>query len=185
MGFAHTTTLLAAASPENARVCSHQLPIFARPCRALAEHLRLAWPEAQRLWSDGFLSFDPDVLVVCDEATEAEFVFLASLAAAGLTRDALARVLRDLRRPYAYDLRRLYYDWESGAWRLHVGEDDPEAVVIALVRRLESAGDRARLVAVRELIDDALDFARQRELFLGHAPVSQRPGGDGTAARDA
>lgn len=185
MGFAHTTTLPAAASPERARVCSHQLPIFARPCRALAEQLHLAWPDVQRLWSDGFLSFDPDSLVVCDEASEAEFVFLASLAAAGLARDALARVLRDLRRPYAYDLRRLYYEWESGAWRLHAGEDDPEEVVIALVQRLEAAGDRARLVAVRELIDDALDFARQRELFFGHVRVPQPSGGDGTAAQES
>lgn len=153
---------------DRARVESRQLPMFARDLRTVAAGIHLNWSEARRLWAAGFLSFDPDSGMVSDEAREAEFVFVGVLAAAGLSDVALGRMLSGLRKPYAYDLGRIFYDWFARRWFLLPDEDDPEAAFLGMLSRLGDRRERQTLLEIRELVENALDLTLSRHHLLNH-----------------
>jgi hypothetical protein len=163
------------ADAEHARVESRQLPIFPRDSRAVCAELDLAWREAHRLHEDGWLSFDPEAGGVLDESREAELIFVGSLVGAGLSRTLLRQLLGALRKPYCYDLRRLFYDWRAHEWRLLPGENDPEGAFFALLERLRERHEREALLNLRGWLDEALDLARDRSQMFSHT------NGDGIA----
>jgi len=156
------------ANVEAARIESRQMPIFVRDLRTLAGEMQLDWQRARSLWAAGLLSFDPDAVVAGDETCEAEFVFLGQLAALGLSNDTLGGLVRGLRKPYAYDLRRMYFDWSARGWRLLPDGEDPEAMFFAMLSRLDVRREAHVLLEIRELADNALDLARGRTGCLGH-----------------
>lgn len=138
--------------------------------RLLATRIGLEWQRARRLWSDGLLSFDPDAGAMGDGAREAEFLFLGRLAALGLTTAVIAEMVRDLHRPYAYDLHRLYFDWADRTWKLFPEGDDPEERFFAMLSRLDPRREAPVLLEVRELVESALDLARGRRGLFRHVP---------------
>ncbi|MBE2215431.1 MAG: hypothetical protein IAE82_16270 [Opitutaceae bacterium] len=160
---------------EAARIESRQMPIFVRDLRSLAAEIGLDWQRARGLWSAGILSFDPDAVVAGDESCQAEFRFLGHLAGLGLPDDAVALLLRGLRKPYAYDLGRIYFDWPARCWRLRPDGEDPEALFFAMLARLESGRESRVLLEIRELAESALDLARGRTTLFGHEGA-RRPG---------
>lgn len=162
------------AALDLARVESRQIAIFSRDLRLVAAEMQLDWHSARELWTAGFLSFDPDAAMPGDEAREAEFVFLGSLVAAGLSHGTLGAMLQGLRRPFAYDVTRIYYDWRARCWRLMPVHDDPEAAFFALLARLDPRHEAAVLLEIRDMADNALDLARGRRSLLAHeAPPRQ------------
>lgn len=167
------------ADAEHARLESRQLPIFPRDSRAVCAELELAWREARRLHEDGWLSFDPEAGGVLDESSEAELVFIGSLVGAGLSRPVLRQLLADLRKPYCYDVRRLFFDWRTHEWRLLPGEHDPEGAFFALLERLRERDAIDILLNLRGWLDEALDLARDRTQMFAHATRGANGAGEG------
>ncbi|RME68808.1 MAG: hypothetical protein D6781_10090 [Verrucomicrobia bacterium] len=157
-----------------ARVTSKQVPLFARDIAVLCEEIELPRREITRLFRDGFLSFDPAGVGELDESAEAEVRFLGGLVAAGCPRAMLRVLLRDLRKPYSYDLDRLYYDWKGGRWRLLPGEDDAQGSFFALLDRLEERGARHSLERIREWLNEALDMEETGRLLFAHEQDRER-----------
>lgn len=153
---------------ESARVESRQMPIFPRDGRAVCMELELATREARRLHDDGLLSFDPETGGALDESREAELIFLGSIVSAGCTRPVLRQLLAGLRKPYCYDVRRMFYAWSMQEWRLLPGEDDPEAAFFALLERLRERHAHEALLNLRGWLDEALDLARARTQMFAH-----------------
>src|SRR6185369_16731173 len=105
-------------NPQMARVVAPQQLLFATSPRAACQDLGLNWWAAIKLYEDGWLSFSPTNTPKLDEAQEAELRFVGSLVIAGCDRNMLAVLLGALSKPYAYDAKRLYYDWFTRSWRL-------------------------------------------------------------------
>lgn len=154
---------------DRARIESRQLPIFPRDGRTVCQELQLSERELRTLQRDGWLSFDPATEETLDESREAELTFLGSLVAARCTRTLLRQLLGSLRRPYCYDVRRVYFDWQARQWRLLPGEDDPEAVFFALLERLRDRHAHATLVNLRGWLDEAIDLELDRTMMFKHA----------------
>ena len=89
-------------------------PLDMRRC---AEQIGLKWSEAIRLYEEGFLSFNPDTTAITTDAMSVEFDFLGRLVVAGCNSKLLKILLRDLEKPYIYELRKHYYDWVKGTWQ--------------------------------------------------------------------
>jgi hypothetical protein len=78
----------------------------------------LNWWAAVKLFEDGWISFSPENTPELDEAQEAELRFVGALVNCGCDRNMLKLILASLPKPYAYDLKRLFYDWSTRRWRL-------------------------------------------------------------------
>lgn len=161
------------AALERTRVESRQIPIFTRDLRSLAAEMGLDWLRARSLWTAGILSFDPDAVLSGDEAREVEFVFVGSLAAAGIPHEVLRLMLRGLRKPYVYDVSRIFFDWRSRCWRPLPVPDDPEAAFLALLDQLDPQREGKVLLEIRDMADNALDLARGRRHLFGHEGSTQ------------
>lgn len=144
-------------SPHLARVTAAQQLLFPASPQAVCEELGLNWWAALKLYEDGWLSFSPERTPQLDQAQEAELRFVGALAIAGCDRNMLAALLRGLAKPYAYDFRRLFYDWSARCWRLLPDPHaDPEAVFAEWLERLAQSGDVLSLRGIGELAQDAL-----------------------------
>jgi len=158
-----------ACETDHARIESRQLPIFPRDGRAVCADLKLALREARKLHDEGWLSYDPEEGDSLDESREAELTFLGSLIAAHCSRAALRHLLAGLRKPYCYDVRRVFFDWPAQQWRLLPGEDDPEGAFFAMLERLRDRRALEALVNLRGWLDEALDLERDRSMLFAHA----------------
>ena len=161
-----------AASAEQARVESRQMPLFPRDSRAVSAELFLSWPEVRQLHSEGMLSFDPESCGALDESREAELVFLGAIVACGCSLAMLRQLLAGLRKPYCYDVAKLFFAWDTRQWQLLPGEDDPEAAFFSLLERLRERRSLEVLLSIRDWLDDALDLAHTRTQMFSH--VSHR-----------
>jgi hypothetical protein len=143
--------------PHFARVSGAQQLLF--PCgpRDVCEELGLNWWAALKLHEDDWLSFSPETMASLDEAQEAELRFVGSLVVAGCDRNMLCVLLAGLPKPYAYDLQRLYFDWNSRQWRvLPDPRAHPEAAFTDWLEVLVQQGDVGSLSGIGELARDAL-----------------------------
>jgi hypothetical protein len=143
--------------PQLARVATTQQLLLPATPRAICDELGLNFWAALKLHEDEFLSFSPESTRRLDEAQEAELRFLASLVLAGCDRTLLTVLLAGLPKPYAYDLRRLYYDWSARRWRtLPDPNSHPETVFTDWIETLVHKRDVGSLVGIGELARDAL-----------------------------
>lgn len=118
---------------ESARVARGQLSLFDCPTVAevvLRHGTRL--DVAQRLFYDGYLSFEPDPARRLQPAGEAELDFLCGLASLVGTRH-LQGLLEPLERPYAYRLELIAFDFRARRWRLRPPVDLGPAAELELV----------------------------------------------------
>jgi hypothetical protein len=159
-------------SPQRARVDAAQQLLFPSTPQALCQQLGLSWWTALKLYQDGWISFAPDRTPRLDEAQEAELRFVASLVAAGCDQHMLENLLGGLRKPYAYDPKRLYYDWAARRWRVlpEIGTN-PEAVFADWLEALVETSDIETLSGIDELAHDAL--ARVRSTSPAFHTVSE------------
>ena len=150
--------------PEAARVSAAQQLLFPADPRALCEEIGLNWWATLKLHEDGWLSFPPQNTLRLDGAQEAELRFVGSLVLAGCDRQMLAVLLAGLPKPYAYELKRLYFDWATRRWRLLPDPlAQPEAAFADWLEVLVQTGDIGSLTGIGELARDALARVRVEE----------------------
>jgi hypothetical protein len=153
----------------SARVVAMQQLLFPPSPRLICDELGLNWWAAVKLFEDGWLSFPPEHTHHLDEAQEAELRFVGALVLAGCDRPMVAKLLRGLPRPYAYDLRRIYFDWLEGCWQL-IPEalESSETRFAGWIEAMVQRGDIAHLAGIIELAQDAVgrirSSSRQPEL---------------------
>lgn len=159
------------SDPDLARIDTRQIPIAARNPRAVCAALGINWKEAQDLFRGGFLSFDPQRVSLLDESQDAELVFVGTLVALHCTGECLRELLGSLRRPYSYDLRRIFFDWSARQWHLFPGEGNPEEAFFELLDRLDTRNERTALLSIRSWLDDALEIADERDHLFSHVEM--------------
>ena len=139
---------------------AQQLLFPANP-HAVCEQMGLNWWAALKLHEDGWLSFSPADAPHLDEAQETELRFIGSLVIAGCDHAMLTILLDTLPKPYAYDAKRLYYDWSVRCWRLLPDPHaHPEAVFTDWLETLIESEDVDSLTGILELGQDALSRVR-------------------------
>lgn len=144
-------------NPQVARVPAAQQLLFPSISRAVCDEIGLNVWAALKLYEEGWLSFSPERVSQLDEAQEAELRFVGGLVMAGCDRNMLAALLSGLPKPYAYDLKRLYFDWSARRWRALLDPRAyPEAAFTDWLETLVQNGDAATLAGIGELARDAL-----------------------------
>jgi hypothetical protein len=148
-------------NPELARVANAQQLLFPASPRAVCDQMGLNWWAATKLHEDGWLSYSPAAALRLDEGQEAELRFLGSLVAAGCDRGMLTVLLNGLKKPYAYDAARIYYDWCGRRWRLLPDPHaHPESLFTDWLDNLVAQGEVNSLTGILELGQDALSRVR-------------------------
>jgi hypothetical protein len=148
-------------NPQTARVAAAQQLLFPATPRGVCDEMGLNWWAVLKLYEDGWLSFPPENTPTLDEAQEAELRFISSLVVTGCDRTMLSMLLSGLPKPYAYDLKRLYFDWNSRRWRVLPDPGaHPEAAFTDWLEMLVQRGDVGSLVGIGELARDALARVR-------------------------
>ena len=165
--------------PHLARVSAAQGLLFPADPRGVCQEIGLNWWAALKLHEDGWLSFAPELTLRLDESQEAELRFVGSLVMAGCDRSMLAVLLGGLSKPYAYDPRRLYYDWAARRWRLlPEPHTNPEGLFADWLETLVHSRDVSTLAGIDELTHDALSRVRiethppERDLYREHRNVT-------------
>ncbi len=144
-------------NPLAALVTAEQQLLFPTSPQTLCGDLGLNWWAALKLFEDGWLSFSPETTTQLNDAQEAELRFVGSLVVAGCDRTMLAALLSSLPRPYAYDLKRIYFDWTARRWRLLPDPAaHPEAAFTDWLETLVQQRDANSLSGIGELAQDAL-----------------------------
>jgi hypothetical protein len=152
-------------NPQTARVSAAQQLLLPATPQAICDEIGLNFWAALKLHDDGWLSFSPETTLHIDEAQEAELRFIGSLVLTGCDRSMLARLLSGLPKPYAYDLKRLYYDWLAHRWRaLPDPRAHPEAAFTDWIEMLVQARDVGSLTGIGELARDALARLKAQSL---------------------
>jgi len=157
--------------PDLARIDTRQIPIAPRDPRSVCAAVGLEWDRGLDLFRDGLVSFDPARVPLLDESQDAELVFVGSLGALGCSSDFLRSLLCSLRKPYSYDLRRMFFDWSARQWYLLPGEENPEGAFFELLNRLGARNERAVLLTIRDWLDDALEIADDRDHLFSHSEL--------------
>lgn len=129
--------------------------------RELCTRINLNWMAAIRLFENGWLSFDPSVVLEVNRTQEAELRFLGGLIAGGCDECLLRHLLDGLSKPYAYRLDRMYYDWESRSWKLCPSPPELESQFEAWVDQLVDAGQMSILENLRATLDRSITDLRR------------------------
>ena len=148
----------ARVSPESHEGQSTLFPLSecSRPpvsSRDLCVRVGLNWLAAVKLYQDGWLSFDPESTPQLTPSQEAELGFLGRLVAAGCDEGLLKQMLTGLRKPYAYRLDRLHYDWETRSWELLAGRMEARQRFEHWIETLVDSGQVATLESLRASVD--------------------------------
>lgn len=144
-------------NPELARISSDQDLLFPRSAWELCHDIKLNTWAASKLFDDGWLSFDPESTNSLSEQQECELRFVGSLVTGGLSPRLLPELLKDLKKPYIYEGRKIYYDWADKRWRLlPVPEDDIEALLDEWIEELANEKNTDALEAMQGEIETAL-----------------------------
>ena len=153
---------------ESARVQPHvqeaqstlfQLSEFSRrpvSPRELCAHINLNWMATVRLFENGWLSFDPATVRELNPAQEAELRFLGGLVVGGCEESLMRHLLAGLVKPYAYQLDRLYYDWQSRCWQISPNAPELKAQFETWMEQLVDAGQMALLESLRASVDRSI-----------------------------
>ena len=93
-----------------------QLRIFDISVIDLLEEYKITPAIATDWHKAGYLSFDPLAFKELGEAQEIEFRFISSLFTSGLSLKSVESLLKNLEKPYRYDLRSVYFDFLKNDW---------------------------------------------------------------------
>lgn len=144
-------------SPEYARITADQGFLFPQSAWELCKEIGLDPWAASKLHDDGWLSFDPESTNSLSEQQECELRFVGSLVTGGLSPRLLPELLKDLKKPYIYEGRKIYYDWSEKRWRLlPVPEDDVETLFDEWIEQLVNEEDTEALEEIQEKVQAAL-----------------------------
>ncbi len=127
----------------------------------LCASINLNWMAAETLFQEGWLSFDPATARELNPAQEAELRFLGRLIVAGCHTSLLKQLLASLRRPYAYRLDQLYYDWEAGEWKLLPSSPHLREKFEEWINDMVDSGQLSALEDVRASVDNSIRELRR------------------------
>jgi hypothetical protein len=127
--------------------------------------LRITRDDARRWYRAGWLSFSIDDTCDLDLTQQEEIVFIRSIAISGLGEFVLDRLLQELRRPFAYNSRRITYSFEYG-WVEPVKEEPVEfgeEHVVDWLEELTSSRDVEKLQYIAAKIVEHLGTLASEE----------------------
>ena len=131
--------------------------------RELCARINLNWMAAVRLFENGWLSFDPAVVLKMNPVQSAELRFLGGLVAGGCEESMLRHLIAGLSKPYAYRLDRIYYDWDSQCWQLTPTAPELEIQFETWVEQLVDEGQMSILENLRSTVSRSItDLSRLR-----------------------
>ena len=87
---------------------------------------------------------------------EAELRFLGVLVAAGCGEPMLTVMLRDLPKPYAYHIEKMYFSWEDRIWRVLPDEAENRRRVGRWIEELEESAELDSLESIRAQVEKAI-----------------------------
>jgi hypothetical protein len=125
----------------------------------------LNWLAAQKLHETGWLSFDPAAVPELTPPQQAELRFLGALVAAGCDEGQLRQMLAGLRKPYAYRVDRICYDWEDRVWRLLPREGELKEKFERWLDELVEWCELDKLERLRDRIEEAIREVRRWSLW--------------------
>jgi hypothetical protein len=137
--------------------------LFPKNPRDLADSIGLDWWAARKLYDDKWLSFDPEITLIDNDAMQTEFVFLGSLVAAGCDPHMLKRLLAGLGKPYSYDFLQIYYDWSERSWKDLPYEGSPVKVAEEILTELEEEGDCDSLNEISKQVHEAINRLNEED----------------------
>ncbi|MBT3193643.1 MAG: hypothetical protein HN341_13925 [Verrucomicrobia bacterium] len=129
--------------------------------KAVCEAVGLNWFAAEKLFTEGMLSFDPNTTDDITPAQSTELHFLGVLVVAGCAGTLLEHLLADLEKPYSYRLDRMYYDWDNQLWSILRGDEDVQLNFERWLDHLVDADELETLERLREHVEGAIFRLRQ------------------------
>jgi hypothetical protein len=132
-----------------------------RSARAVCKEVGLNWLAAVQLHEAGWLSFNPKEVTELNAAQEAELAFLGTLVAGGCDEILLPEVLSTLRKPYAYRMDSLYYDWQAQCWHRLPQTEERRAAFEGWLDQLVDDGNIEMLERLQHSIEHALRELRR------------------------
>lgn len=115
-----------------------QLNLFPTTVQEVLSHLSLFPSQAELLYREGLLSFQPEPAKTLLPSEQAELVFVGGLAACQpFSLEMIKFFLRSLVPPYAYSHDRIYYDWPNRRWRNFIEKKDRPEEAPPGIRQVE------------------------------------------------
>lgn len=112
-------------------------------------------PQTFSVWyKSGYLSFDPNKKNEFSEAEFQEFRFIATLFKSGLALSSIDKILEGLKKPYAYDISRIYFNWIKREWEYL--PDKPEVNIFEAIDALVTNKEVGILTDLQEKINTSL-----------------------------
>ena len=141
--------------PRSAQPC--QCSLFAEPLVDVLVALRVSPDDLARWHKFGWVSFGPDRTEHMEESDVDEVRFVRDVARSGLSDAFIDRLFGELSRPMNFDPDAVAFSFAHG-WVRVAPVPEPEAaeVVDLWLEELAEAGDKDRLQALRDRIDELL-----------------------------
>lgn len=115
-----------------------QLNLFPTTVQDVLSRLSLFPSQAELLYREGLLSFQPELARTLLPAEQAELVFVGGLAAnQPFPLEMIKFLLHSLVPPYVYSHDRIYYDWPNRRWRNFSEKKDPPQEATQGLRQVE------------------------------------------------
>jgi hypothetical protein len=146
-------------SPEQARMSGDQDLLFPKTAWELCKEIGLDQWAAAKLHDDGWLSFDPEKTNSLSEQQECELRFVGSLVTGGLSPKLLPEILKELKKPYIYEGRKIYYDWAEKRWTLiPQPQDEIEELFDEWIEQMTDNENVDALEEILEKVEAALKY---------------------------
>ncbi|RPI66108.1 MAG: hypothetical protein EHM47_17430 [Ignavibacteriales bacterium] len=132
----------------------NQQALFNYTLNDLPPGYRITPPTYSVWYKSGYLSFDPNKKNEFNETEFQEFRFIATLFISGLSLISINKILENLKKPYAYDITKIYFNWLKREWEYL--PDRPEVNVFGAVDMLISSNETGVLSELHEKINSYL-----------------------------
>ena len=144
---------------------SYQLSLFPNTWEILEKHYPNIKFQANILFQEKFLSFDPTLINGLDENQYTELIFLFILFyQSGLEKQFVVSMLNsNLQKPYCYYLKSLSWDFEKGRWILFLDilEEKFEDFLLfkfsSDLEKIVNSMSEYELTFFKEKVDEAID----------------------------
>lgn len=132
----------------------NQQALFSYTINDLPRGYKISSPTLSVWFQSGYLSFDPNKKNEFTEIEFQEFRFIATLFKSGLSLNSIDRLLEGLKKPYAYDISKIYFNWLRREWEYL--PDKPEVNVFEAIDELIAAKEDGLLADLQEKINSYL-----------------------------
>ena len=151
---------------------SYQLSLFPTTWETLEVHYPNIKFQANLLYQEKFLSYDPSLINELEENQHTELIFLIILVfQSGLEKQYVISMLNsNLQKPYCYYLNALSWDFEKGKWIsiLDIIEEKYEDFLLykydSDLDTIINSMDEYELNELKEKVDEALDKIYEKDI---------------------